>query len=381
MRVALFTGNYNHIRDGVSQTLNRWVSYLLEQSIPVIIFGPTVDEPEIDEVGTFYPVPSMAAPGRPEYRVSLGFPSSYRKTLKSFSPNLLHIATPDILGYKALRYAKNDDIPIVSSYHTHFTSYLKYYNLNFLEPLGWKYLRWFYEQCKHVYVPTESMKQELQKRGITGNLKIWARGVDTELFNPHKRSKEWRHKYGLNDNDIVVSFVSRLVWEKNLETYVAAIKRLQDKKSNIRALIVGDGPARSEMEKMLPEGIFTGFLSGEELAKAYACSDLFMFPSDTETFGNVTLEAMSSGVPVVGANATGSRSLINPGHNGYLAEPDLEEDFAKQVLKIYENIELRQQLSMNAREKALEYSWSNVNKKLLENYYSAAHVTQNEINA
>ena len=379
LRVALFTGNYNHMRDGVSQTLNRWVSYLQEQSIPVMVFGPTSENPEIDEVGAFYPVPSIAIPGRPEYRVSVNLPAQRKRELKSFAPNLVHIATPDILGYKALRYAQRNNITVVSSYHTHFTSYLKYYNLNFLEPLSWKYLCWFYKQCRHIYVPTKSMKQTLREKGISGDLRIWARGVNTNLFNPNKKNYEWRQSFGLNDEDFVVTFVSRLVWEKNLKTYVAAVELLKKKYPDIQGLVVGDGPAKEEMKKMMPNGVFTGFLRGEDLAKAYASSDVFMFPSDTETFGNVTLEAMSSGVPAVVANATGSRSLINPGINGFLAEADAPDEFAEQVSRIYNNRKLHKQMSIKAREKALNYSWSNVNSQLLENYHSAVRTPKSQL--
>ncbi|MEX2397800.1 MAG: glycosyltransferase, partial [Balneolales bacterium] len=161
LRVAIFTGNYNHIQDGVSLTLNRLVRHLLNRGISVMVFGPTVENPPMAHEGDFVAVPSIAAFGRPEYRISTGFPKSVREKLDKFSPDLIHIATPDVLGYKALKYANAYDIPAVASYHTHFTSYLKYYRLSLAEPLVWKYLKWFYSKCRHLYVPSASMIKEL----------------------------------------------------------------------------------------------------------------------------------------------------------------------------------------------------------------------------
>lgn len=371
LRIAIFTGNYNHIKDGVSLTLNRLVDFLEKKNIPVIVFGPTVDDPAIDHEGEFVSVPSVPVPGRQEYRVTVGFPEDAQNRLREFEPTLIHIATPDLLGFRAMRWAQTNNIQIVSSYHTHFMSYLKYYNLELLEGLGWKYLKWFYSQCKHIYVPSPSMANELNEQGIEEGVRIWARGVDTEQFNPDYRDMDWRKSNGFEDSDKVVTFVSRLVWEKNLQTFVDTIKKLQQTHSNIRPMIVGDGPARKELEHMLPEAHFTDFITGDELSRAYASSDIFLFPSETETFGNVTLEAMSSGLPCVVADATGSRSLVESGVNGFLAPPRDTEAFAERVSQIAEDRSLREDMGKAARQKAIAYSWENVNRQLLENYCEA----------
>lgn len=365
LRVAIFTGNYNHIRDGVSLTLNRLVDFLERKGIPVIVFGPTVDEPALEHNGKLVSVPSVPMPGRPEYRVTVGFPDAAQQRLEEFAPTLVHLATPDLLGFRAMRWAQNNDIQIVSSYHTHFTSYLKYYKLEMLELLGWKYLQWFYSQSKHIYVPSPSMADELNKQGIEEGIRIWARGVHTDEFHPKKRDMEWRRSVGFDDDDKVVTFVSRLVWEKDLQTFVDVAQKLGDA---IRPMIVGDGPARKELENMLPEAHFTGFITGDNLHRAYASSDVFLFPSDTETFGNVTLEAMSSGLPCVVADATGSRSLVESGVNGFLAPPRDTIEFTRCVKKLAEDDPLRHKMSKAARQKALAYSWENVNEQLLDNY-------------
>lgn len=371
LRVAIFTGNYNHIRDGVSQTLNRLVAHLEKRNIPVIVYGPTTDEPAIDHVGEFISVPSIPMPGRPEYRVTIGFPEEAQKRLREFNPTIVHIATPDLLGFRSMRFAQMNDIQVVSSYHTHFTSYFKYYSMEMLEVLGWKYLMWFYSQCKHVYVPSASMADELAEHGISEGLRIWARGVDVELFKPERRSLEWRKSVGIKDDEVVVTFVSRLVWEKDLQTVVDTLKKLFPKYPNVKVMIVGDGPAKNELQHMMPQAVFTGFLSGEALATAYASSDIFFFPSDTETFGNVTLEAMSSGLACVVADATGSKSLVENGVNGFLCPPKKTILFAEAIGKLIEDAALRTKMSEVARQKSLPYSWDKVNDGLLSNYYEA----------
>lgn len=371
LRVAIFTGNYNHIRDGVSLTLNRLVAHLEKRNVPVIVYGPTSDEPAIQHNGEFISVPSIPMPGRPEYRVTIGFPQEAQKRLREFDPTLIHIATPDLLGFRSMRFAQMNKIQIVSSYHTHFTSYLKYYNMEMLEVLGWKYLSWFYSQCKHIYVPSSSMADELREHQIGDGLRIWARGVDVDLFSPVRRSMLWRQKMGIEDDQVVVTFVSRLVWEKDLQTVVDTLKKLYPKYPNLKVMIVGDGPAKNELMHMMPQAVFTGFLSGEELATAYASSDIFFFPSDTETFGNVTLEAMSSGVPSVVADATGSKSLVEHGVNGLLCPPKKTVLFAEAIGQLVEDHTTRLKMSEVARQKALPYSWDKVNDGLLSNYYEA----------
>jgi len=369
IRVALFTGNYNHIRDGVSLTLNRLVKFLLRNKAEVLVFGPTISNPAVNHNGTLISVPSIEMPGRPEYRITVGFPEDAKQKLEEFKPDIIHIATPDLLGYKGLKWAMKHEIPVVSSFHTHFTSYLKYYKLSLLEPLGWKYLKWFYENCEQVYVPSRSMIDELESKNIDGNFKVWERGVEIENYNPDLRSETWRKEMGFNKNDIIVTFVSRLVWEKNLKMYADVLNKLQSDHSNIKALIVGDGPAMDELKEMLPGAVYTGFLEGHQLSVAYASSDIFFFPSESETFGNVTLEAMSSGLPCVVADAAGSKSLVNDGENGFLADATDKELFASRIEQLALDPSLRSEMGRISSEKAKGYSWKAINEKLMS-YYS-----------
>ena len=367
-KVALFTGNYNHIRDGVSLTLNRMVKFMLENDVEFKIFGPTIDKPALEHEGDFVAVPSLSLPGRPEYRMSTSLSSEAKRHLREFKPDLVHIATPDVLGYKALRWAMDHQKPVVSSYHTHFTSYLKYYKLSFFEPLLWKYLNWFYSHCEQLYVPTSSMADWLKEMGVVTNLKIWARGINTEQFTPENRDEEWRQKMGFKPDDIVVTFVSRLVWEKNLKLFSDVLNRLMEKYDHVKAMVVGDGPAGNELKQILPNAVYAGFLTGDDLSKAYASSDIFFFPSDTETFGNVTLEAMASGLPCVVADAVGSKSLVDHEENGYLAPVEKSDLFYSYIDELVRNPGLRKKMADASRQKAGGYSWQNINGNLL-NYY------------
>lgn len=356
-RVALFAGAYNHIADGVSLTLNRLVDYLERQGVSVRVFAPTVENPPLDHAGTLVPVPSIPVPGRSEYRLSLGITPSVREKLDAFDPTLYHIATPDLLGRHALHLARSQDIPVVASYHTHFSSYLKYYNLGLLESLVWRYLRRFYEKCEQIYVPSTAVAEILRDRGITEELCLWQRGVDTDHFTPARRSQSWRRAHGIEEDEVVVAFVSRLVWEKGLDVYADVIERLERQNVPHRSLVVGDGPARAELEDRLPNTIFTGFLEGADLARAYASSDIFLFPSDTETFGNVTLEAMASGLPTICAQAVGSRDLVRDGTTGILCPPSDVDAFSEATRRLILSPSLRYHMSTAAYERAQEFTW------------------------
>lgn len=367
-RVALFTGAYNHIADGVSLTLNRLVDYLERHGAEVLVFAPSVENPPVKHAGKLVPVPSIAAPGRPEYRVSLGLTPAGRRKLAAFRPTLFHIATPDLLGNQALRLARKWNVPVVASYHTHFSSYLKYYGFEELEGFLWKYLRRFYRQCKHIYVPSHSMAAVLRAHEIQRGLRLWERGVNTTLFNPSRRSSAWRHTLAVDDQEVLITFVGRLVWEKGLGIFADVVKGLKERGIPHRSMVVGDGPARAELSERLADTIFTGYLGGEALARAYASSDIFLFPSDTETFGNVTLEAMASGLPAVCADATGSNGLIEHGISGYLAAPGSKSAFLDAVTRLALDPLLRRQVGARALARARTYEWDSVLSRI-DAYY------------
>ena len=372
LRIALVASSYNYIRDGVALTLNRLVAFLERQGVEVLVFAPVGKTPALEHHGTLVPVPSVPLPPRPEYRIAFGLPRQAVERLRAFKPDIMHLAlAPDPLGYSAIRTAQRLDIPLVASCHTRFETYLKHYWYSQWTEWPLKaYLRFAYGACHQVYVPSQSMIEALQADGVKSNLLLWPRGVDTGRFHPAKRSAAWRAKHGIGEQEFVVTFVSRLVREKELDTLVAALRALEAQGIAHRGLIVGDGPERAMLERQLPGAVFTGFLTGEELAVAYASSDVFVFPSETETFGNVTLEAMASGLPCVCADATGSRSLVVDGRTGYLAEPRNAAAFAERIAKLAQDEALRTRLGAAGRERSLEFSWDESMKRILGYYRS-----------
>jgi phosphatidylinositol alpha 1,6-mannosyltransferase len=368
LRIALFTSNYNYIRDGVAITLNRLVAYLEKHGIAVIIFAPTVPAPAMEPNGELVTARSIPIPFRSEYRMALGLSGSAREKLINFKPNLFLLAAPDGLSRQALKLAERWNIPAVASYHTRYDSYLDFYGLGLFKKLGQAYMRRFYHRCKMVYPPSESMAATLRSEGIAENLEVWGRGVDSEMFNPAHRSQTWRSSLGIAETDVVVCFVSRLVKEKNTDLLIRIFRGLDQKNVAFRALIVGNGPEESKLRSVLPQAIFTGFLQGKDLATAYASSDLFLFPSDSETFGNVTLEAMASGLPTVCADATGSRSLVIDQVTGYLQNTKSEVGFVEQVGNLVQNQTLRVKMSKAARTRALEFNWDAILAKLVTSF-------------
>jgi phosphatidylinositol alpha 1,6-mannosyltransferase len=366
LRVALVTSSYNFIADGVALTLNRLVGWLEAEGVEVKVFAPIAAQAALAHEGELISVPSVAMPVRPEYRLALGMGGSAKRQLLDFRPDLIHIAVPDFLGLAALKLARRHNIPAVASYHTRYETYLKHYpRLAWLERPLKRYLRWFYGQAREVYVPSGSVRMALLADGLKDNFKPWPRGIDTVRFSPSRRSAAWRQRHGIGADEVVVLHVSRLVREKRLDTLTRALGRIT---AAHRAVIVGDGPDRGFAEQALPHAIFTGFLSGEELAEAYASSDIFVFPSDSESFGNVTLEAMASGLPCVCADATGSRSLVAAGETGYLAPAGNSSAFAGLITRLIEDAPTRRRMGEAARTRALGFSWDETMARMLGYY-------------
>jgi glycosyltransferase involved in cell wall biosynthesis len=366
------TGSYNYIRDGVALTLNRLVAYLLQQGVEVEVFAPVGKMAALEHAGSLNPVPSFAIPFRPEYRLARGLPRGPRERLIAFKPDILHLATPDFMGHQALRLGQDQGWAIVASYHTRYDTYLTYYHLDLLYPLAKRIERNFYRSCLEVFVPSDSMSEALAADGVETIFRLWPRGVDTQRFDPAKRSSAWRAAHGFADDEVVVAFVSRLVKEKRLDDYVGVVTRLKAAGVRCRALVVGDGPERQSLARRLPDGVFTGFLVGDELPIAYASADMFVFPSDTETFGSVTLEAMASGLPAICADATGSRSLVLNGVTGFLSPVADDAAMAEGALKLAEDPTLRRRMSLAARARSLEFSWDAAMAGILARYRALA---------
>jgi glycosyltransferase involved in cell wall biosynthesis len=368
LRVAIFSGNYNYVRDGANQALNRLADYLLRQGAKVRVYSPTVKEPAFEPKGDLVHIPWFSIPRRPEYKVGFMIPPRVRRDIAAFRPNLFHVASPEILGHRAVTLARKRDLPVVASVHTRFETYPRYYGLAFLEPAVLAVLRRFYRRCDAIFAPSESMAQLLRDQRMNYDVGIWTRGIDREIFNPGRRDMAWRRNLGIADDVPVIGFVGRLVMEKGLDVFSETIDRLTRRGVAHKVLVVGKGPAREWFEQRLPDAVFAGFQCGEDLGRAVASMDMLFNPSVTETFGNVTLEAMAAGLPVVAATATGSLSLVDDGVSGRLVRPGAIDGFAD-ALALYCADEAARRAAGAAGEVACRrYGWDAVNQELVDAY-------------
>jgi len=366
-RVAFFTGNYTDIVDGVALTSIRQVEYLLRQNVPVRVYAPTSSKPALTSIATPVDVPSLRIPTMP-YRVAFGLTPGIREDVRRFAPTVVHLATPDLLGWNALNWATRRKIPVVTTFHTHFASYLKHYGLGFLEPAVWRVFRLFYRRCAEVYVACQSMADELRRNGLDANFVINPFGVDQAHFSPAKRSDEWRAAHGFVPADVVVAFVGRLVWEKGLKVWAETIRKLTADGVPHKALVIGEGPAGAGFRKLAPTATFTGRLTGAELGVAFASADVFFFPSASETFGCVTVEALASGLACVVADATGSRDIIRAGVDGLLCPPTDVPAFAAAVAGLIRDPAARHRLRASAPTRAAEFQWEAVLATMLTRF-------------
>jgi glycosyltransferase involved in cell wall biosynthesis len=370
MRVALFSGNYNYLREGANQALNRLVRYLEEVAgHEVRVYSPVTDTPAFKPAGTLVPVPSIPLPVRSEFRLALGLPRSIRQDIERFAPNVIHLSTPDILNTRAQTFAKRLDIPIVASMHTRFETYLDYYWLGWTRPLAEAHLDRFYRRSDHVLVPTPALASDMRRTRGDDQVTIWSRGVDRALFDPARRDPAWRRMAGFADTDTVVLFFGRLVAEKGIETFVSVVDRLQRRGEAVRALVIGHGPARDKF-CTLPGVVLTGHLEGEELARAVASADILLHPSTTETFGNVVLEAMACGLAVVAADAPSARSILEDGQSGAICPPSNLARFEAQILTLVGSPKRRAELGAAARERSFAYSWDEASASVEQAYQS-----------
>ncbi|MDM7967554.1 glycosyltransferase family 4 protein [Blastomonas fulva] len=368
LRIALFSGNYNYVRDGANQALNRLVGWLLDHGAAVRVYSPTTKTPAFEPAGDLVSLPSLPIPGRSEYRVTTLLPPSIKKDLNRFAPNIVHVSSPDSAGHSAVRWAQKHNLPVLGSVHTRFETYPRYYNMAFLEPLLEAFLRRLYRKCDAIVAPSDSMAQVLREQRMSYDVGIWSRGVDKHIFNPQVRDMDWRRSLGLKDDVPVIGFLGRLVMEKGLDVFSDTIDRLIRRNVPHQVLVVGEGPARGWFESRLPGAVFAGFQGGADLGRAVASMDMFFNPSITETFGNVTLEAMACGLPVVAARATGSESLVEHGVTGQLVRPGATVEFADALQAYCGNPELRHAHGMAGVRRSEKYSWDRINGGLAATY-------------
>lgn len=245
LRIALFSGNYNYVRDGANQALNRLADYLLRQGAQIRVYSPTVAKPAFKATGDIVSVPSVPIPLRPEYRLPLAMTPRVRRDLAEYRPNIVHIASPDIVAHRAVSWARRHDVAAIASIHTRFETYLAYYHLQMLEPAARAIMRRLYRRCDAIVAPAESMAAVLRAQRMNRDISIWTRGVDRQQFHPARRDMKWRRGLGIADRTLVIAFLGRLVMEKGLDVFADAIDALAERKVKHQVLVIGDGPARS----------------------------------------------------------------------------------------------------------------------------------------
>ena len=368
LRVALLSGNYNMVRDGPTQALNRLVGHVLDQGGAVRIFAPTVENPQVEAVGDLVSVPSLPIPFRPEYHFTFGLKGETRRAFEEFHPNIVHVASPDRTCQQAVEWAREHGVPVLASVHTRFETYPRYYKMGFLEPVIESLLRRFYRKCDALVAPSPGMVDVLCSQRMNRDIGIWTRGIDREVFHPGARDMEWRREMGIADDEVVITFLGRLVMEKGLDVFVDTIIELRKRQIAHKVMVIGDGPARGWFEKALPGGIFVGHQGGKRLGRAVASGDVFFNPSITETFGNVTLESMACGLPVVAADATGSSSLVAHGESGMLVQPGDVKGFADALAPYCLDADLRARHGAAGLERSQPYTWEAINASMVDTY-------------
>ena len=371
LRIALFSGNYNYTLDGANKSLNLLVGHLQTTlNAQVRVYSPTGRDPAFAPAGQLISVPSVKIPFRRDYRLALGLSGAARRDLEAFRPDLVHLSAPDLLGSAALRLARRLKVPVVASLHTLFDTYLDYYGLGRLRPRVRRHLWKFYGACDYVMAPTEAIGDELRAQNLSARVRTWARGVDPDLFHPGRRSEAWRTRQGFASDRPVIVFLGRIVMEKGLAAFVQSIRRLKAAGHAPQVLVIGDGPARSWFQERLPGAVFTGFLSGEDLATALASGDIFLNTSTTETFGNVNLEAMACGLAMVCADAPNTRALLRHAYNARLC-PDQADAFAQALTELIVDDDQRRRLGAKAFERSAAYRWTQILDEVVEVYAEA----------
>jgi len=371
LRVALFSGNYNYVRDGANQALNRLVGYLLRNDVKVRVYSPTVEEPAFPATGDLVDIPAVPIPGRSEYRFPLALPRRVRLDLAKFNPNVVHVSSPDIVGHRAVTWARKRRIAAVASVHTRFDTYLAYYHLQALEPLAREIMRRFYHRCEVVLAPAESTAAILRAQRMNRDISIWGRGIDREQFNPGRRDMEWRRAQGIGDDEMVIAFLGRVVMEKGLDVFADAIHAFEPAGLKHRVIVIGEGPARLWFEQQLPSALFLGQQTGNDLARALASADVFLNPSITEAFGNVTLEAMACALPVIAAESTGATNLVQSGVTGTLVDGENPQEFAEALTAYARDPDLRRRHGEAGLAAAKTKDWDTINSAVIRAYRHA----------
>lgn len=363
LKVALITETYPPEVNGVAITIGHMVRVLRKRKHHIQLIRPRqhkLDKAAQEEGYEEVLLAGMPIPGYPELKIGLPAKGALLRLWRKQRPDIVHIATEGPLGWTALSAARKLDIPVSTDFHTNFHSYAKHYGIGLLQKPMAAYLRHLHNKSGCTMVPTVTLQQELEANGYE-NVLVVSRGVDTQMFHPAKRNVELRSTWGVAENTPVAMLVSRLAPEKNLPVVIQAFEQMRSIEPECKLVIVGDGPARAELEKQQhPNVIFAGMRTGEDLAAHYASGDIFIYPSTTETYGNVTVEAMSSGLATVAYDYAAAHKHIRHDVNGLLVPYDDTASFVAQAKALVSDAARIQRLRTEARMTVESPTWEDV---------------------
>ena len=376
LRIAVVTETWPPEVNGVAMTLAKLVQGLSHRNHDVQLIRPRqtkTDSPMSDSSLEEVLMRGMPIPRYPELKLGLPSKKTLVKTWTLRRPDVVHIATEGPLGWSALQAAKVLKLPVTSDFRTNFQSYSKHYGVGWLRKPIVAYLRKFHNATACTMVPTRELMRTLSQNGFA-NLKVVSRGVDTKLFNISKRDTSLRSSWGATDETKVLISVGRMAPEKNLDQVLKTYEALQVTGQAFKLVMVGDGPLKEQFQKRYPEIIFPGMLSQTNLATYYASSDLFIFPSQTETFGNVTLEALASGIPVLAFDCAAARDWVQTGVNGWLVAENNPEGFAAQAVTIFNSKDLLDQITQSTRQQVVHLDWDQIAEQVESVFWDAIRI-------
>ncbi len=373
LRVGLVTETYPPEVNGVAATISRVVEGLRELGHQVQLVRPCQASPQAKA----HPAQSgevlmrgVSIPRYPQLKMGLPARRALVQLWTAQRPDVVHIVTEGPLGWSALRAATQLKLPVVSDFRTNFHAYSSHYGVGWLRAPVMAYLRMFHNRTHCSMVPTDTLRSELAATGFQG-LRVVARGVDTQRFTPSHRSDLLRARWGASPNTLVALCVGRLAAEKNLGALIDAVIAMREHEPGMRLVLVGDGPERARLQKICPDAVFSGVRHGEDLAAHYASADVFLFPSMTETFGNVVPEAMASGLAVVAYDHAAAGQLVRHGHNGLLARFDDQSEFCRVARRLAADRSQVRALGLQARTSVLSLDWCRI-VEAVEAEYAAA---------
>lgn len=362
MNIALVSETFPPEINGVAMTLSHLVEGLARRGHRMTVVRPrqgATDAPRADGLYAELLCPGVPIPGYTMLRLGLPVRGRLLRAWRQDRPDLVHIATEGPLGYAALLAAGKLGIPVTSTFHTNFHSYSRHYGFAFLTRPALAYLRHFHNRTRLTLSPTVELNEELTRDGFR-DMRLLSRGVNTLVFNPDHRDRRLREAWGAAPDDLVVIHVSRLAAEKNYPLLIKAWEAIRARQPRARFVITSDGPLRKKLSRAYPWIHFTGFLERNDLGRHYASADLFLYPSLTETFGNVVTESMASGLPVVAFNYAAAARFIRHGENGWHVPLGDADAFVRSSVRVADELALRRRLGAAARLTAEDISWERV---------------------